>query len=106
MITENDLRAAIAKCKGELNPTASTCIKLAAYYICLHEEMQESQQYSYESATVIEKTVDYYSDSEFGCEIYGKPINEVIKIIDELAETLQIIQPGLYNGLMRKIREL
>ena len=32
MITENDLQEAIAECEGVRNPTANTCLKLAAFY--------------------------------------------------------------------------
>ena len=32
MITERDLIEAIAECEGERDPTAYTCLKLAAFY--------------------------------------------------------------------------
>ena len=32
MITEHDLKEAIAECEGQRSPTANTCLKLAAYY--------------------------------------------------------------------------
>jgi hypothetical protein len=35
MITEKDLKEAIAECEGERNPNANTCIKLAAFYTIL-----------------------------------------------------------------------
>lgn len=110
MITEQDLRAAIAECQGDRNPNANTCMKLAAYYTILNNLYPEQERYSFEpapepvakSATI----VDYTSDSEFGQAVHGKSTAEVFKILDELASTIQIIQPRLYSGLMRKLKEI
>ena len=111
MITESDLRAAIAECKGERNPTANTCMKLAAYYTILREEHGESMKssaYSYSTAPVneVKETVSYHSESEFGQAVNGKNAADVWAIMDELATTIQAIQPRLYAGLMRKLSEL
>ena len=44
MITEKDLRAAIAECQGARNPNASTCIKLAAFYTILNNLYPEQKE--------------------------------------------------------------
>ena len=77
MITEQDLRQAIAECQGERNPDARTCIKLAAY-LTIKEHLYP-------------QVVD------------GKDMTEVWKIMDELMGTLQVIQPRLYDSVIRKI---
>lgn len=105
MITKDDLKAAIAECQGERNPNAQTCMKLAAYYTILREIEPEMPTYSYLPAP-IKETADYYSDSEFGREIAGRDINDVIKLIDELMATLSAIQPRLYEGVMRRLRDI
>ena len=42
-------------------------------------------------------------DSEFMCNCAGKTINQVMQIMDELMETLNIIQPSLYYAVMNRL---
>lgn len=106
VIRVEDLKAAIAECQGERNPNANTCMKLAAYYIILKElEPDAVSGYSKSPAPVNEK-VGYYSETEFGKAINNKDMVSVLELMDELAMTVQVLQPRLYNGLMRKIHEL
>ena len=106
MITENDLLEAIAECQGQRNPNANTCIKLAAYYTILQNLKGEDRQskevmmmpsYSYDPAP------SYESDSEFGQIASRNDPNDVLKIVDELMETLRIMQPRLYDAFIRKL---
>lgn len=107
MITENDLREAIAECQGVRSPTASTCIKLAAFYT-IYEHMygrkEDVPTYSYAEPPVddVEKVI-YSSDTDFGKAVEGRDVNEVLALIDELMTTLQVINPRLYNGVMRRL---
>ena len=110
MITEKDLLEAIAECQGVRNPNASVCIKLAAYYTILDHLNDKSEEetpikferlYSSENRDVI----SYESDSEFSQKIYGKNTDEILSIIDELMTTLQVINPRLYAGVMRKLAD-
>lgn len=103
MITEMDLQEAIAECKGTRNPNASTCIKLAAYYTILDHEYKTApepevipQRYSYSSG--------YTSNSEFGETVQILDQNEVMAVMDELMDTLKILNPRLYDAVMRKLR--
>lgn len=115
MITEHDLQEAIAECEGQRNPTANTCIKLAAFYtIKQHLFPDEKPAYSFAPATInaksedIEKPsdlVNYESDSEFAQAIYGLPNDVAWSIMDELMSTLAVINPKLYNSIMRKVVE-
>ena len=107
MITVDELKAAIAEMQGERNPNANTCIKLAAYYIILREQQGEQQSYSYLPAPVapVEEKIGYYSETDFGRTIQGRYTNDIMPVIDELMTVLQAIQPRLYDGVMRKIRE-
>lgn len=107
MITVDDLKAAIAECQGERNPNAQTCMKLAAYYTILRELEPEMSMYSYTPAPIaVKETVDYYSETEFGREIDGKDMATVVKLLDELMTTLSAIQPRLYEGVMRRLRDI
>ncbi len=103
MITEQELREAIAECQGQRNPNANTCIKLASYYTILDhikEEPKVSEIPTYSYALPPER---YTSDTEFGQKISNMDINDVMAVMDELMTTLSIINPRLYNGVMAKL---
>lgn len=108
MITEKDLREAIAECQGQRNPNANTCIKLAAYYTILQNMTEKKSEpdpepiYSF-AGPKIENTINYEGDSEFLQVINGRDQGEIIPVIDELMSTLQVINPRLYNSVLRKL---
>lgn len=104
MITEKDLQEAIAECQGTRNPDARTCIKLAAFltikeHMFPQEENRSLPMYSYSEPPIVE----YSGDSEFSKLVNGKDTAEVWKIIDELMDTIRVIQPRLYDSVIRKI---
>ena len=101
MIKKADLETAIAECHGKRNPDAHTCIMLAAFYT-IKREMFGDDGYSYAPAPV-RNTIEIDSESEFARVISGKDQSEVFPVIDELMETLNIIQPRLYNAVMDKL---
>lgn len=47
-----------------------------------------------------------YGDSEFLREIEGRDQDNIFHIMDDLMDTLQVANPRVYNGVMRKIRAL
>lgn len=108
MIKEQDLLEAIAECQGERNPNANTCIKLAAYYTILEnikkpeETITPKLQYSFASKP---NDIRHIGDSDFLISIEGKNTEEILQVMDELMSTLQVINPRLYDGVMRKIVE-
>lgn len=108
MITIDDLKAAIAECEGERNPNANTCMKLSAYYILLREKQGKPDTSGYSSAPApsVPETVDYYSKTEFGQLVQDKPVKAVMAVIDELLGYLFAIQPGMYDGTMRKLKQI
>lgn len=107
MITAEDLQEAIAECEGERNPNANTCIKLAAFYTIRNELYPDEPspiklpQYSY-----AEPTISYSSNSEFGQMVYNMEWDDVMYVMDELMDTLRVMMPRLYDGVMRKLREV
>ena len=107
MITQQDLKQAIAECQGERNPNANTCIKLAAFLTIQKElygeEKNAVQLPSYSYAPAPEGFITADGDSEFARLVDGRNQTEVIPILDELMSTLQIIQPRLYNAVMDKL---
>ena len=103
MITEKDLQEAIAECQGVRNPTSSTCIKLAAFYILQDHlfERNESPVYSYSAGT--DNIIEYNGKTEFSELVNGRPQAEVMPIIEELMETVQALNPRLYASVIRKL---
>lgn len=104
MITEHDLAEAIAECEGQRNPTANTCLKLAAFYTIrnnMFPKEQEPNFYSMQSKPVMNDKAEY--KSEFSQAIAGMDINEIIPIMDELMTTLKVLVPKLYDGVMLKL---
>lgn len=113
MITEQDLQAAIAECQAVSNPNSNTCIKLAAFYTIKEHmfpksqlaEENSTQNYSYASSVNEVDEVTYKSDTEFSQAIHGKKQDYVLSAIDELMETLSVLNPRLYASVLRKLRE-
>lgn len=103
MITEDDLKEAIAECEGQRNPSSNTCVKLAAFYTIkdkLYPEKQEDSGvrpvYTYSrSAGPIE--------TEFKNAVEGLTESELIDLMDELMSTVKVVAPKLYAGVMRKL---
>lgn len=106
MITEKDLQEAIAECKGQRNPTANTCIKLAAF-LTIQREMfgsaeKEIPVYSY-ATEPIRNTIQYDSGTEFSDVINGKTQEDVFSVLDELMDVLKATNGKLYNAVIRKL---
>lgn len=110
MITEQDLKQAIAECQGERNPNASTCIKLAAFFTIRNELFGKSEQladpgqsYSF-AAEPADTTIDYNSGTDFSMTIHGRDPDDIWPIMDELMSTLQIAVPRLYTETMNALQ--
>ena len=103
MITEQDLKAAIAECQGERNPDARTCIKLAAYYT-IQQAMYGVQGYSY--ATEPDRTpytISLNSGTEFARAVEGRSPDEIMPIMDEAMTLLQTVFPQCYDAILRRL---
>lgn len=109
MITEQDLQEAIAECKGQRNPNANTCIKLAAFLTIQKELFGNTEQvqmpsFSYAPPMIEQSDVIVYkSDSEFARAVDGKRMADIMDVMDELMTTLQVVYPRLYDAVMRQI---
>ena len=110
MITEQDLKAAIAECQGERNPTANTCIKLAAFYTIQKEmfgkpeQREEQPGYSYAPAPDQNPcTISLDSGTEFARVIEGRDPEEIMPLMDEAMTLLQAVYPACYNAIMKKL---
>lgn len=112
MITEKDLQEAIAECQGQRNPNANTAIKLAAFLTIQRELFGEHGEPSYSYApppdnrfqTSGADVVGSYGDSDFLQAIEGKDPAVVWPVMNELMDTMRMINERVYNSVMRKIR--
>ena len=104
MITEQDLRQAIAECQGERNPNAQTCIKLAAYYTILNQMDQPEKDTGYSGAAYKPET-EYRSDTEFGQLASRMKYVDVLAVVDELMEALEVLNPRLYDSVIRNMED-
>ena len=109
LITEKDLREAIAECEGTRNPNSSTCIKLAAYYTILNQMNNQTKEesipnYSFASEPIFEDLP--YSNSDFSQEVMNKGIKKVFPILDELMDALMVTNPRLYHNTLDRISDL
>lgn len=103
MITEKDLQEAIAECQGVRNPNANTCIKLASLLTIKDHMVTQEQNTGYSFSQPKIDTLTYNSGSEFTELASMSDYNYIIEVFDELMETLQVINPRLYAGVMRKL---
>ena len=120
MITEQDLQEAIAECQGVRNPNANTAIKLAAFLTIKRELFGESEHvsdsyklpdYSYASEPPEPyqrysgaELVGDYGDSDFLQAVKGQDPAAMWAVMDELMDTLKMVNERVYNGVMRRIR--
>lgn len=86
--------------------------KLATLYtiknqITKSEQNQQdpAKEHSFSAASEPE-FVGLYGDSEFLREIEGRNKEDVLLIVDDLMDTLQVANPRVYNGVMRKLRSI
>ena len=114
MIREEELHEAIAECLGKRNPDANTCIKLASYYTILEQlypndkavqEFQPMPVIPARSFAADPDSIQYEGDSEFARAVRERSVSYIMPIIDEMMQTIQVLQPRLYDAVMRRITE-
>ena len=121
MITEHDLQEAIAECLGQRNPTASTCIKLAAFYTIKQnmypepaaENVDINFRHSEAGAGELDLSritptydvINYDSGSDFSRIINGGSMTRLLEVMDDTMNTLSVINPRLYNNIMKRLSE-
>lgn len=108
MITEKDLQEAIAECEGQRNPTANTCIKLAAFYAIKQHMFPDSTtapnlpSYSY-SGPPSPEYIEYDSGTEFSDLINGKKMEDILPVVDDIMSTISVVNPKLYASAIRAL---
>lgn len=106
MITEQDLQAAIAECEGQRNPNANTCIKLAAFYTIRDHLFPQEQDHIAEVGKMVYSGAsepEYEGKSEFAQAVKGWSVADLMPVVDELMSALSVLNPRLYQSVMRRV---
>ena len=103
MISEKELLEAIDKCKNNVN-SFQWCEKLAALYTAYDHLYGQPVEYA-NIRTETETIVEVDGDNDFLKAVNGKNAVKIWNIMSELMESVKLIQPKLYNAVMRKISE-
>lgn len=109
MLDEKEINMEIAKWEY-LESSYDNYAKLADLYTIrdhmTHTEPIQAYETSYSASPADQSSVDVDGDSEFARAISGRNQTDVWRIMDDLMDTLQVANPRVYNGVMRKIRAL
>ncbi|MDE7398989.1 MAG: hypothetical protein K2N06_05610 [Oscillospiraceae bacterium] len=103
MFTERELCDAIAECENAPS-SLQNCQKLAVFYSLydrLFAEKPEIEQKTAKSEVLPISS----SNSEFLQAIAGRNWDSLLIILDELMDTVKILQPRLYAAVMQKLQE-
>lgn len=110
MLDRKEIDGEIAKWEA-LESSYPNYFKLATLYTVRDHMDAESRpfegvSYSAAAAPPQDETVDVYGDSDFLKAIAGKDMGAVMAILDDLMDTLRVVNERAYNGVMRKIGAL
>ena len=104
MLNEQEINAWIARLETE-ESSWSNYEKLAVLYtIRGHGEKQDSAQRPIMySAAAAPDAVGFYGDSDFLRAVSGKDPEKAWAIMDELLDTLKLVNQKVYDSVMRKL---
>ena len=85
--------------------TIQNCERLAAIYTVMDHLYPPLEGYSRDSEPVYaeQPQIGNYGTSEFLQAIKGKDQRDMWQLMDELMDTISVINPRLYDSVMRKI---
>lgn len=115
MLDKAEIRAAIAKLEFD-ESSYSNYAKLASLYV-IRDKMQEEERgdggkyvgyYSGAPAPVTAEPaiVGEYGDSEFLLAVAGKNPAKAWAVVDELMDTLSLVNRKVYDSVLRKIKSM
>lgn len=113
MIDENELRLWISRLETE-ESSWNNYEKLAALYIIQNQQKKKPEStaapvmYSAAAAPSVMASADVgeYGDTDFLRAVAGKDPAKAWIVVDELMDTLRIVNERVYNSVMRKIQSI
>lgn len=109
MLDEKEIDCEIARLEY-MESSYPNYAKLADLYIIRNQinknyvdDIEYENEYSYSPA--VECVIGSYGGNEFLQAVEGKPSAEIWSIMDELMDTLKVVNPKAYRSIMSKIYE-
>ena len=103
MFSKNEILDAIDEL--EMSPaTYQNAEKLATFY-SLYDHLYVEKEPMNRIESIREVMIGNNGDSEFMRAIEGKKAEDVWLVMEELMQTIQMLQPRLYKATMDRIRE-
>ncbi len=109
MLDIREIDAAIVELERR-EATFSGCAKLADLYTVrahiIGQDTPYEQKYSTGKDPDIKSRTDLYGNSDFLKAVSGKDALAAWSIMDELMDTLHIVNPRVYDSVIKKIKAL
>lgn len=111
MLKKDELNEYIADLKSQKNHTKSDLALLSSLYTIVDHAFEQEEPtmraYSQAAAPIATKTaLDRYGDSDFLLVVAGKMPDAAWAVMDDLMDTLRVVNPRVYESVMRKMRQL
>ena len=102
MISRDELTRAIKECE-DAPDSYHNCQKLATFYN-LYDHLYEEADKSL--VAVSNEVIGDFGDSRFLRSVHGKNSEDVWAVLDDLMDTLSVVDDRLYESVMRKLNTL
>lgn len=108
MIDERELQKWIARLECE-DSSWGNYEKLAVLYTVMNQQQGAPAEVSegvLPRTVADHENVGRYGDSDFLRAVEGKDLTEAWSVIDELMDTLRVVNQRVYNSVMKKLQAL
>lgn len=103
MIDFDEIEKAIQE-HEQMRTSLQVCERLACLYI-VRDHLSKKNNYEKDDGQTSERNIDV-AESEFGKLIRSKSQERVMAVIEELMQTIEVINPRLYAGTIQRITDL
>ena len=101
MVSLEIIEREINELEHRRDTTYAVCERLSWLYI-VRDHLMQAETRTIEGTSQISAL----SGSEFLDAANGKPYEDVMKVVDEHLETIRMLYPKTYDGLVQRVREL
>lgn len=110
MLNKQEIDEYIAELESQKNHSVSEFNFLSSLY-AIRNNAFEKQENNYErsysqAAAPIADPLGNYGDSDFLIVVSGKLPQDAWAVMDDLMDTLRVVNPRVYESVMRKMRQL
>lgn len=103
MIDENEIRKWIARLETE-ESSWTNYERLAVLYTVLNQQSEKSERPAPVMYSAAPAPVEVYGDSEFLQAVSSVAPGKAWAVMDELMDSLKVVNERVYNSVMRKMR--